>query len=74
MRLVRVTGFGGEGLLDGEDLISAVEDARDWMERGGARRAEGGMVAMHVVGCGGRGSRRRDSEESRGRGLGGGPV
>lgn len=49
MRLARETGLGREGLLNGKELVSAVEDGIDWMERGPTRRAEGGMVAMHVV-------------------------
>ena len=45
MRLARVTGFAG-GVLLAEGDLSAVEEAKDWTERGPTRRAEGGTVAI----------------------------
>ena len=32
-----------------EEVLSAVDEAKDWIERGPTRRAEGGMVAIVAV-------------------------
>ena len=46
MRFARVTGLAGGGLV-GAAGFSAVEEVKDWMERGPTRRAaRGGTVAM----------------------------